>query len=136
MYDVVRVSVLQWNPSKADTIGTWFFVRHSEVSIAQGFRCSCAWMCAHVRLASYTHSLAGVKMANQPLASENDFAGNPIIRERPHTSQLCSWLLTYVKIKSLYAILAKLSDFETVPTVYLWFLLHPQYDGYCTVRCK
>ena len=28
--------VLQWNPSKADTIGTRFFVRYSEVSIAQG----------------------------------------------------------------------------------------------------
>ena len=27
---------LQWNPSKADTIGTKYFVRCSEVSLAQG----------------------------------------------------------------------------------------------------
>ena len=27
---------LQWNPSKADTIGTKIFVRCSEVSLAQG----------------------------------------------------------------------------------------------------
>ena len=35
-----RDIVLQWNPSKADTIGTRIFVRYSEVSVAQGFRCS------------------------------------------------------------------------------------------------
>ena len=28
--------VVQWNPSKADTIGTKIFVRYSEVSISQG----------------------------------------------------------------------------------------------------
>ena len=32
--------VLQWNPFKADTIGTRIFVRYGEVSVAQGFRYS------------------------------------------------------------------------------------------------
>ena len=36
---VVRLYI-QWNPSKVDTIGTRIFVCYSEVSIAQGFRCS------------------------------------------------------------------------------------------------
>ena len=35
-----EVKQIQWNPSKADTIGTRFFVRYSEVSVALG---------AHVR---------------------------------------------------------------------------------------
>ncbi len=46
--------VLQWNPSKADTIGTRIFVRFSEVSVAQGFRCSRALMRAHVASGLYT----------------------------------------------------------------------------------
>ena len=33
---IVEVSGLQWNPSKADTIGTKNFVRYCEVSFAQG----------------------------------------------------------------------------------------------------
>ena len=32
----VQLLILQWNPSKADTIGTKNFVRCSEVSLAQG----------------------------------------------------------------------------------------------------
>ena len=35
-----RVYGIQWNPSKADTIGTSVFVRYSEVSVTQGFTCA------------------------------------------------------------------------------------------------
>ena len=31
-----NIIIIQWNPSKADTIGTKNFVRCSEVSLAQG----------------------------------------------------------------------------------------------------
>ena len=31
-----KQQLLQWNPSKTDTIGTKNFVRYSEVSLAQG----------------------------------------------------------------------------------------------------
>ena len=59
---VIGRSVVQWNPSKADTTGTSCFVRYSEVSVAQGFRCSRAQMRAHVAgvlIAGYTHSYIG-----------------------------------------------------------------------------
>ena len=36
LYSNNVVTVLQWNPSKVDTIGTKIFVRYSEVSLAQG----------------------------------------------------------------------------------------------------
>ena len=39
MYNTLGMHIymyIQWNPSKADTIGTKKFVRYSEVSLAQG----------------------------------------------------------------------------------------------------
>ena len=63
--------------------------------------------CPHKLIAGYTHSLARVKMANQPVASENlTLLGiQSFVRGRQvyRTSQLRSWLLTYVKIKNYYS---------------------------------
>ena len=33
---IMYIKEIQWNPSKADTTGTKYFVRCSEVSLAQG----------------------------------------------------------------------------------------------------
>ena len=36
VYKPLLLLLIQWNPSKVDTIGTKIFVRSSEVSLAQG----------------------------------------------------------------------------------------------------
>ena len=36
MDSIILITVLQWDPSKADTIGTKTFVCYSQVSLAQG----------------------------------------------------------------------------------------------------
>ena len=36
MFVIMKHYSIQWNPSKADTIGTKNFVHYSEVSLAQG----------------------------------------------------------------------------------------------------
>ena len=42
---VLHSKGIQWNPSKADTIGTWFSVRYSEVSAVQMRACANARAC-------------------------------------------------------------------------------------------
>lgn len=62
-------SYIQWNPSKAVTLGSRVFSHYRKVSTSWGVMCACAWLYMYLApvywlITGYMHSQAGIAMAN------------------------------------------------------------------------